>query len=371
MKTLAFFNNKGGVGKTTLVYHLAYMFHEIGVPIVVMDLDPQANLTAALLSEERLTTLWGLPGSGPPQTILGAVQPLMEHMGDLRPPHVERVLEFGQMEIPLLAKPFGLVAGDLGLSAFEDNLAEAWGKSLSDNQHEARYGLKVLSAFYRAAKSAAAVLGAPLVLVDVGPSMGALNRAALLAADFVVVPMAADLFSLRGLYNVGPQLRRWRNEWNTRLALATPELRQELPVGRMQPIGYVVQPTGQEAGKPCKAYRAWLNRIPSVYREQILGFPPEERWQPRAAAGDTLLDDPYRLAMIKPYHSLIPLSHKARKPVFDLRAADGALGAHATAAASSRTDFEKLARQVAAACEIALPAPSSSVSSLPGPGEAL
>jgi cellulose biosynthesis protein BcsQ len=46
MITIALFNNKGGVGKTTLVYHLAHMFSRIGYPTVAVDLDPQANLTS-------------------------------------------------------------------------------------------------------------------------------------------------------------------------------------------------------------------------------------------------------------------------------------------------------------------------------------
>lgn len=58
MKTLAFFNNKGGVGKTTLVYHLAWMFAEIGLSVLVADLDPQANLTSMFMSETELEKLW-------------------------------------------------------------------------------------------------------------------------------------------------------------------------------------------------------------------------------------------------------------------------------------------------------------------------
>jgi cellulose biosynthesis protein BcsQ len=44
---LTFFNNKGGVGKTSLVYHVAWMFSELWRRVLVADLDPQANLTAA------------------------------------------------------------------------------------------------------------------------------------------------------------------------------------------------------------------------------------------------------------------------------------------------------------------------------------
>lgn len=58
MEVIAFFNNKGGVGKTTLAYHLAWMFAEMGVSVVAADLDPQSNLTSMFLDEERLEQLW-------------------------------------------------------------------------------------------------------------------------------------------------------------------------------------------------------------------------------------------------------------------------------------------------------------------------
>ena len=51
--TLTFFNNKGGVGKTTLVYLLSWMFSELGVKTLVVDCDPQANLTAAFLRQTQ------------------------------------------------------------------------------------------------------------------------------------------------------------------------------------------------------------------------------------------------------------------------------------------------------------------------------
>src|SRR5258708_3481784 len=103
MKTLAFLNNKGGVGKTSLVYHLAWMFGELRVNVVAVDLDPQSNLTASFLDEDKLEDLW-LDGS-PDETILGLVQPLLDRLGDIREPQV----------IPI-SERIGLVPGNLGLS---------------------------------------------------------------------------------------------------------------------------------------------------------------------------------------------------------------------------------------------------------------
>ena len=84
---IAFFNNKGGVGKTTLAYHLSWMYADLGVSVVVADLDPQANLTTMFLSEDRLEELW--PDGDHPHSILGSISPIMRGLGDISTPHVE------------------------------------------------------------------------------------------------------------------------------------------------------------------------------------------------------------------------------------------------------------------------------------------
>ena len=87
MKTIAFFNNKGGVGKTSLVYHLAWMYADLGLSVVAADLDPQANLTSMFLDDDRLEALW--PDDEHTETLFGALQPLLEGTGDVAEPHVE------------------------------------------------------------------------------------------------------------------------------------------------------------------------------------------------------------------------------------------------------------------------------------------
>ncbi|MFN8559109.1 MAG: AAA family ATPase [Dehalococcoidia bacterium] len=104
---MALFNNKGGVGKTSLVYHLAWMYAELGLSVLTADLDPQANLTSMFVDDERLDTLWG--DGGHAQSVFGALQPLLEGTGDIEQPHVEPVGE-----------GIGLLVGDLDMSLSED-----------------------------------------------------------------------------------------------------------------------------------------------------------------------------------------------------------------------------------------------------------
>jgi chromosome partitioning protein len=109
--------------------------------------------------------------------------------------------------------------------------------------------------------------------------LGAINGSVLIATDYVVVPLGADLFSLQGLKNLGPILQNWNKSWKKRLCnwqestenKKHPELR--LPEGKMKPIGYLCQQHGVRLSRPIKPYDKWVNRIPEVYRTSILNEP--------------------------------------------------------------------------------------------------
>jgi cellulose biosynthesis protein BcsQ len=329
MKTIAFFNNKGGVGKTTLVYHLAWMFADRGVPVLAADLDPQANLTAMFLNEERLEEIWS-EDEEHKATIFGAVRPILRGIGDIARPPVEQI-------VPNL----GLLPGDLGLSGFEDKLSDAWPRC--HNSDEAAF--RIMTAFHRLMYEMADGW-AKLVLVDVGPNLGAINRAALIASDHVCVPLAPDLYSLQGLKNLGPALIGWRATWADLITKAPKDL--SLPAGSMSPAGYVVMQHGMRDSRPVKAYQRWMDKIPPVYRTAVLG-------KPTAGVVPKVENDPNCLAQLKHYRSLMPLAMEAHKPMFHLKPADGAIGAHGEAVRDCKDDFLRLARKVGAAAGLKLP----------------
>ena len=316
---LTFFNNKGGVGKTSLVYHLAWMYVDLGLRVVAADLDPQANLTGMFLDEDRLEDLW--VESGPRRTVYGALQPLLEGTGDIESPHLEKP-EDG----------LALIVGDLRLSSAEDELSSQWPACLGGQPR----AFRVISALWRIMQMAADESDAGIVLVDVGPNLGALNRVVLVSTDHVVVPLAADLYSLQGLRNLGPTLQDWREGWQDRHS-RSPDPSIDLPNGAMQPVGYVVQQHSVRLGRPVRAYDKWVNRMPREYALNLLGngqgpYPPSPD------------KDQNSLATVKHYRSLVPMAQEARKPIFKLTAADGALGSHAAAAAAAYDDFKDLAQ---------------------------
>ena len=328
MKTVAIFNNKGGVGKPSLVYHLAWMYAGLDVNVLVADLDPQANLTSMFLDDEALEELWADDRAD--GTIYASLQPLLEGTGDVTTPHVREP-----------APGIGLVAGDVLLSGAEDELTSQWPLCLDKRPR----AFRVLSAISRALHGAAERVAADLILMDVGPNLGALNRAVLVTADHVVVPLAADLYSIRGLHDLGPTLRRWRREWSERRG-RNPVADLDAPRGDMRPIGYVVLQHAVRLNRPVLAYERWMERIPGAYRDLVVGEPA-----PPALSMD---EDEHCLAALGPYRSLMPLAQEARKPMFALKPADGAIGGHANAVRRCYRDFRALARTVARRCGVTI-----------------
>ncbi|MDE2149003.1 MAG: AAA family ATPase [Gammaproteobacteria bacterium] len=319
---LTFFNNKGGVGKTSLAYHLSWMFSDMGQRVVAIDLDPQANLTSAFLPEEQLELLWDDNKLDEAQTIYQCVRPLTE-VGDILKPATHRI-----------TSRLRLVAGDLSLAGFEDFLSQEWPNSLGSGTLYRPF--RVLTAFWQVAQMAAQEHEADLILADVGPNLGAINRSALIGSDHVIIPLAADLFSLQGLRNLGPTLRAWRVDWKKRLS-NWPSAQFQLPAGAMSPEGYIVQQHIERLSRPVQAYSKWAERIPAVYRSSVLDEPVKNIW---------LENDPYCLARLKHYRSLVPMAQEARKPIFKLSAADGAIGSHSYAVLEAREHFKALASQI-------------------------
>lgn len=320
---LTFFNNKGGVGKTSLVYHLAWMFSEMGKRVVAIDLDPQANLTSAFLPEEELEALWDTDSAAERNTtIFQCVRPLAK-VGDILEPQTQRI-----------NSRLHLIPGDLGLASFEDALSDAWSRAMGSNDLYRPF--RLLTAFWQVAQMAARAHRADLILADVGPNLGAINRSALIGTNHVAIPLAADLFSLQGLRNLGPTLVDWRADWKKRLGnWPNPEF--PLPSGAMQPLGYVVMQHGQRNSQPVKAYKKWADRIPTTYREAVLTD---------TNAAPDLDADPECLAKMKHYRSLVPMAQEVRKPLFHLTSADGAIGSHSYAVTEAKKDFQALAEKL-------------------------
>ena len=168
MKTIAIFNNKGGVGKTTYLYHIANILADNEICTLMVDCDGQCNLTSYSLEDSDIQKAWRETGN----SIYKVVQPVAEGIGDIRKRKPTQLNEF-----------LYLVPGDIDISNFEDRLGETWGSA--GTQHAS---IRVQIAIYRYVKYAAEKCNADVVLIDLGPNLGALNRAVLGGCDYFISP---------------------------------------------------------------------------------------------------------------------------------------------------------------------------------------
>ena len=312
---LAFFSHRGGVGTTTLVYHLAWILAELDFQVLAVDLDPQANLSSAFLDDRRLEQIWD--DEAQRETVWGGIQPLKDGIGDIRLPTAEPIRE-----------GLSLLVGDLALSRFEDDLAQEWPRC-KDGQERS---FRITSAFWRVAQGAGEQTQAQVILLDLGPNLGAINRAALLSADYLITPLAPDLFSLQGLRSLGPTLQEWKQDWEKRLLEARERnVAVRLPGGQLSPLGFVVMQHVERRDRPIESNQRWMERIPDQYR----------RVMPATKTGITDL-----LGAVPNFRSLMSMAQEARKPMFLLRPSDGAVGSHARAAQRAGDVFRELAQEI-------------------------
>jgi len=256
-----------------------------------------------------------------PVTIVDAITPIVN--GDPTiPVHVEQIND-----------NLGLILGNLALSIFEDRLSDAWLKCLNKDI----YSFRVTSIFKTIIEQAAQIYHAEIVLIDVGPNLGAINRAVTISSDYIVMPVASDLFSLQGIKNLGTTLSIWKQEWQQRKDLRPHNLTVSLPENTVSPMGYIIMQYSAKESRPVQSYLKWANRIPGIFGEFVLGEINNDK---------NIDSDVNCIALLKHFRSLAPMSMEAHKPIFLLKPADGAIGAHVYAVQKAYEEFDALTKKI-------------------------
>ncbi|MCP4695540.1 MAG: AAA family ATPase [Gammaproteobacteria bacterium] len=327
MKSIVFFNNKGGVDKTALTFNIAHSLAEQNLRTIVIDYNPQCSISTIFLDELTLFDIWEAPN----QTVTGCLESMLHSKNALVSPELQQITD-----------GLWLLPGHLALSRFEQILAaeEFSKKHVMDDEH----ALDVSMSLDLLSNLAAEKIEADVVILDVGPSLDTLNRAVLLACDFVIFPVNPDLFSLQGLHNIGSTLREWRQDRaSARERRLHGKLQEHLPPHEFLPAGYMVQQHLARADQPATGHARWAARIPADYRRYVLN---------EAELSLQFEDDPHCLALIPHYASLASMALEARKPIFDLKQADGISGGQMPAVARCRKKFQEIARRILDRLEI-------------------
>ena len=324
MKSIILFNNKGGVGKTTFTYHLGYAMERVGKKVLFVDADPQCNLTAHMCDDDVISHAWGQEGN----SIYKAVEPIVIGSGDIKTIEPYKIHD----------RNIWIMVGDLLLSDFESELTNAWTQLLAGQER----GFRVTSAIYRVIKDFCSKNDIDYVLIDIGPNLGALNRALLLGCDYYFIPMIPDMFSLRGSQNIGRVFANWITNFQlSRLRVNIQDF--ECIEGKPKFSGYILQQFNRYRGRKTKAFEEWANQIPKNIEDYIV--------KPLTEAGLVQyelvnMQDNYQVAQFKNYNSLIPTAQAALKPVFELTSADGVIGGHMQYVNNCSNEFSEICTKI-------------------------
>lgn len=229
----------------------------------------------------------------------------------------------------IVEENLSLLPGDMRLAGEEQPLAHAWIQAATGDESATQR----LTAPWRGIQRAASDMDAQVILLDLGSNLGSVTRAHILMANHIVVPVTLDMFALQGLRTLAPILQAWRTQWHGY---------QEHAQRYMNPLGYILSQHSVYGARPASSYNNWKHRFPAEFRKTMVAAQ-------EAHSGNEPEHDPNFLGRIKNYRSLMPLAVEARKPIFDLRPADGAIGAHMAAVQECDTAYKELAQRILAA----------------------
>ncbi len=322
MKSVAMFNNKGGVGKTTLTCNLAsFIAMNFNKKVLVVDCDPQCNSTQLIMGVENSAELY-LDPNPTISTIKDVLQPIED--GDST---INTELTF----LKSSDNRFGvdLLPGHPYFAIIEDRLGVAWGQLRGrDRQGFRQTNWNTLLCDYLEDKY-------DLVMFDLGPSLGSINRSVLMGCQHFLTPLGSDVFSIIGVKNISSWLNNWIDDYNHSWSALTPEERSVLqdrfsvlPEPRIKKgfIGYTVQlyitkSYGQER-RATKAYEAIIGDVDNEIRTSLVDF-----------YSDSLIASPQnsKLGDIQHLYSLVPLAQKQSVPIHALTSTDGLVGSQFSA----------------------------------------
>lgn len=316
--SISIFNNKGGVGKTTFLFHIAHRLADKNHRVLMVDCDSQCNLTAYALDDRAIERAWEERGS----SIYRLIEPVARTIGDIRNRAPVKIND-----------RLHILPGDLLLSNFEDRLGDTWNSAKGGSEAD----LRAQSAIFRAIQNASEKVNAEIILIDLGPNLGALNRAVLGGTDYIIVPISPDLFSIRGTENLGNKLEIWRKEW-TQCNKAWSGTGLPLPKGQPKFLGYVMQQHNIRNNNEgmTRGWNIFGDRVKEAVQNNIVK---------RLLPVDQVVvrhNHDYNLGKIPNLHSLIPYSMEARIPVYKCTSREGLNGAHITRAAGTRMLFDPI-----------------------------
>lgn len=336
-KKIALFNHKGGVSKTTTTFNLGWKLTERGSSVVIVDADPQCNLTGMVLGYRGPSELEQLYRDYPEQNIKAALAPAFES----QPRAVEGL---NCVEVPGRERLL-LLPGHVGLAEYEVTLGIAQELSGSIQTLQNLPG-SIPWVLERTAEH----YDADFILIDMSPGLGSINQNLFSTSDYFIVPTNPDFFSVMAIDSLSSVIPRWA-DWATRAA-ANAVLRDAAypfpePHGKF--LGTVIQKFRPRRGAPSAAFAAWIGQLEERIKHALLpALNESDMLLPAETYERCGLGENHTLQTIADFNSLIAASQEHQTPIFALSAEQiGKVGVVLEAAEGSRDEFDAAFNELA------------------------
>lgn len=320
-KVVSLFNHKGGVSKTTTAFHLGWKLARLGKRVLIVDADPQCNLTGLTLGIEDYDSLFAFYDSKQNTDIFSSLAPVFALGGDTVSS------QGGKTPIAKTRNPnLFILAGNIRFSEIDTQIATALTSSSTIPILR-----RFVSAFNDLIRRVAKENSIDVVLIDMSPSVSATNHCILMSSDYFIIPISPDFFCYQAIDSLSNVFPRWVDE----IASFKDGGTDSLPVSNPKMLGYISQnyriytvddkAETSDQKQMSKAYVEWLKRIKLLVADKLVPVLKERdmivtEQDFRDAVG---YDEPYHLAGVQNFSGLIPVSQKLSKPIFELTSADG------------------------------------------------
>jgi len=308
VQKIALFNHKGGVSKTTTTFNLGWMLASKGKRVILVDSDPQCNLTGMALGEEteddeaRIQEIYNTTSN-----IKMGLAPAFES----QPRAIEAV---DCLPVKGQDRLF-LLPGHVGFAEYEVTLGIA--QELSGSIQPLR---NLPGSINDLLEKTAAKVSADYILIDMSPSLGSINQNLLMISDFFLVPTTADFFSVMAIDSLAKVLPRWYAWAKSASSLQIlKEANYPFPAVNLRFLGTIVQNYRIIRGKETAAFQTWIEKIEQAVAEKLIPILMQSNMMlPIQIYKDQGIQKSLSLAKISNFNSLIALSQEHRTPVYDL-----------------------------------------------------
>ena len=326
-KQIALFNHKGGVGKTTTTFNLGWMLANKGKKVIIVDCDPQCNLTGMVLGFRGARDFELIYESEEVRDIRDGLSPAFES----RPVVIKPVVCAQVKSQPNMY----LLPGHIRLAEYEVTLGIA--QELSGSL----VTLKNLpGSLHYLFQQTAEEYDADFILVDMSPSVGPMNQNLLMTCDYFIVPMFPDYFSAMATESLASFLPKWSG-WAKHVKASSLLQDAIYPFPDKSPkfLGTIIQNYRVRRGIPARAFQRWIDKIRGKIERQLIPILaendmllPDARYKEASQIAPDLVEPDQLLfpglmkefmrarplLQMSDFNSLIALSQTYKAPVFDL-----------------------------------------------------